>query len=88
MNEIEIRIKNIIVDFMNDDHTNIDTGDIDISASNALVEELNLDSVAFINLIFKFEEAFDIEFNAQDIRYEKFNSISSIASLIMEGGET
>lgn len=57
-------------------------GTADFNEETKLISTGLLDSFGVITLITEFEGAFGVEFNLEELEFEQFNTVLSIANLI------
>lgn len=82
-NNIEERVKEIIVNILNAD---IAPGDID-DDQLLIGGSLGLDSVLTLEVIFEIEMEFDIDVPDEDLVLELFDSVSSLSDYIRKKAE-
>lgn len=57
--------------------------DIDFEAETKMVDDKVLDSFDLVSLVTELGEAFDVEITARDFVAENFNSVDSLADMIV-----
>lgn len=55
---------------------------IDFEASNTMIDDKILDSVAIMNIVSELAVEYDVEFSFEDLTPENFNSIDAIVALV------
>ena len=56
--------------------------DVDFENETALIDNGVLDSFDIISIVGEFNDAFDVEINADDLLPENFNSVAAMVELI------